>query len=149
MDGLLKTFKIILIGPADESITKRYSGNNNAKFVGPKKDEALYEILAQVDVCIAPYDEDIVNKGLTPNKLWLYAALGKPCVVTDVPNIKNWNFGEGLIYKTKNLAFSESCLRAHQQNNIALFNSRIALAKENSWFNKVNEILRLYDSSLQ
>jgi len=148
MDELLKTFKIILIGPADESIKSRYAGNENAVFLGSKKDEALYEMLEQVDVCIAPYDEDIVNKGLTPNKLWLYAAMGKPCVVTDVPNIKNWNFGEGVIYKTKNMDFAQTCLDAHQQNNRSLFESRINLAKENSWNKKVEEIFSLYQNAL-
>jgi len=149
LDELLKTFKIVLIGPADESIQKRYEGNTNANFVGSKKDEALYEALNQVDVCIAPYDENIVNKGLTPNKLWLYAALGKPCVVTDVPNIKNWNFGEGLIYKSQNIDFAQSCLDAHLHNNQVLFESRITLAKKNSWFNKVNEIINLYNTPVK
>lgn len=148
IDDLLRTFKIIFIGPADASILQRYSGNLNAEFVGPKKAEALYEAVSQVDVCIAPYDENIVNKGLTPNKLWLYMALGKPCIVTDVPNIKNWSFGEGLIYKTNNLNFSDTCLLAHRQNNQHLVTSRLALAKDNSWLSRVNHILNLYNSTI-
>jgi hypothetical protein len=149
MDELLKRFKILLIGPADEVIIQRYIHNKNAEFVGEKIDGELYHALDRVDVCIAPYDEEVVNKGLTPNKLWLYAALGKPCVVTDVPNIKNWHFEEGVIYKTKNQDFLETCSRAYNEDNILLFDKRVKVAKANSWSKKVDEIINIYYISLE
>jgi glycosyltransferase involved in cell wall biosynthesis len=142
-DGLLKKFKIIFIGPAAAEITARFAGNANAVFTGIKKGAELYDCLADVDVCIAPYAEQKINKGVTPNKLWLYLALGKPCVVTDIPNIRNWNFEDGLVYKCSNAAFAETCEKAFLENGETLSLKRVALAKENSWDNRVRQILEL------
>ena len=145
-DGLLKKFKILMIGPADSHITARYAANTNAVFTGPKNGKALYKILEEVDVCIAPYAEQRINKGLTPNKLWLYLALGKPSIVTDIPNIKNWNFEPGVLHKCSNAQFGAICEKAYAENSETLFYKRIAVAKENSWQNRVHTILSLYDA---
>jgi hypothetical protein len=142
-DGLLKKFKILFIGPATAEITARFAGNENAVFTGIKKGAELYQCLEEVDVCIAPYAEQKINKGVTPNKLWLYLALGKPCVVTAIPNIRNWNFEAGLVYKCSNAAFAETCGKAFVENSEALALKRVALAKENSWDNRVRQILEL------
>lgn len=146
-DELLKKFKIILIGPADEDIKKRYAVNANAVFVGTKSGSDLYQHLAGVDVCIAPYNEKNVNKGGTPNKLWLYLALGKPCVVTNIPAIRNWSAEKGLWYKCSNDQFVQTCEQAFAEDSEVLFYERIDFAKKNSWENKVNSILELYNKT--
>lgn len=148
-DELLKKFKIILIGPADEDIKKRYAGNPNAVFVGTQSGNELYRYLADVDVCIAPYNEKNVNKGGTPNKLWLYLALGKPCVVTNIPAIRSWSAEKGLWYKCSNDQFVQTCEQAYAEDSERLFHERIAFAKQNSWENKVNSILDLYYKTVQ
>jgi glycosyltransferase involved in cell wall biosynthesis len=145
-DALLKKFKVILIGPADATFRKRYEGNANAVFVGTKKGAELYQCLSDVDVCIAPYNENNVNKGGTPNKMWLYLALGKPCVVTNIPAIRNWRFDEGLVYICDNEHFVENCERAFVENSEEVTHRRVALSRMNSWDNKVQEILDLYYS---
>ncbi|WP_031425167.1 glycosyltransferase [Flavimarina sp. Hel_I_48] len=147
LDELLKKLKIIFIGPADTAILKRYELTENAEFVGIKKSDELQKSLNEIDVCIAPYSEITINKGLTPNKLWLYLSCGKPTVVTDVPNIKDWSFEEKVVYKSSNENFYENCLLAHKENNPILFQKRISAAKINSWEHKVEEILKLYEAS--
>lgn len=146
-DGLLKKFKIVMIGPADDDIKKRYAGNENAVFVGTKSGSELYQLLSEVDVCIAPYNEKNVNRGGTPNKMWLYLALGKPCVVTNIPAIRNWTFDEKLVYICSNDVFVETCAQAFADNSEALAAQRKVLAQSNSWENKVKEILDLYYNS--
>lgn len=146
-DALLKKFKIILIGPADADIKKRYAGNENAVFVGTKSGKELYQCLADVDVCIAPYNEKNVNKGGTPNKMWLYLALGKPCVVTNIPAIRNWTFEDKLVYICSNDVFVEACEKAFLDDMEELAKQRIALARSNTWDNKVAEILELYHNT--
>lgn len=145
LDQLLQEFKIYMIGPADQQIQNRYQHNRNAIFTGTKRGKELYQLIEdEVDVCIAPYAEDKINKGLTPNKLWLYLALGKPCVVTNIPNIKEWNFGEKIMYKCSNQDFIQSCRTAFLENNETLFKRRIQIANENSWHNRVDSMLNLY-----
>lgn len=145
LDQLLSEYKVYLIGPADQHIKERFQHHLNAVFTGPKTGMELYQLLEdEVDVCLAPYAEDKINKGVTPNKLWLYLALGKPCVVTEIPNIKDWNFEENLIYKCRNQDFSRTCRTAFEDNNETLFLKRIQVAEENSWEKRVEIILNRY-----
>jgi hypothetical protein len=149
LDDLLRRFKIVFIGPTDASIQKRYLSNENAEFIGLKEGVELYTALEKVDVTIAPYDEEKINKGVTPNKLWFYLALGKPCVVTDIPNIKNWFFEDKEVYKTKNKYFSDTCLQSFKEDDEASFYKRIETSKRNSWAHRVENILELfYESKL-
>jgi hypothetical protein len=143
-DAILKKFKVILIGPADATFRKRYEGNENAVFVGTKHGDELYKALADVDVCIAPYAEQKINKGVTPNKLWLYLALGKPSVVTSISNIRNWHFDKGLVYICNNEQFSENCQLAFVEDSEELARRRVELSRRNSWDSRVQEILNLY-----
>ena len=76
--------------------------------------------------------------------MWLYLALGKPCVVTNIPAIRDWNFEKGLLYKCSNEHFVQACEQAYAEDSETLFNERIAFAKKNSWEHKVNSILELY-----
>ena len=145
LDQMLAEFKIYLIGPAELHITHRYRHNENAVFTGPKGGPELYQLLNdEVDVCIAPYKEEKVNKGGTPNKLWLYLALGKPCVVTEIPEIRSWDFGAKVFYKCGNEDFIKTCKTAYFENNKTLFFRRIQIAEENSWEKRVDGILDQY-----
>jgi glycosyltransferase involved in cell wall biosynthesis len=143
-DELLKKFRVVLIGPADAEIKERYAANSNAVFMGIKSGSELYACLEDVDVCIAPYNVQNVNKGGTPNKMWLYLALGKPCVVTNIPAIKNWTFEDKLVYICNNEQFLETCEKAFAENTEELARKRVALAKQNTWDNRVQQILDLY-----
>lgn len=144
---LLQQFQIIFIGPISEKAKKDFSKYSNANFVGVKTGNELYSLLETIDVCIAPYDVKIINKGLTPNKLWLYLATGKPVVVTDLPNIKNWVFEEKLVYKCDNELFAENCLAAYRDNNAQLTQKRVEVAKNNSWAKRVEKILEYFEMS--
>lgn len=141
---LLQQFKIIFVGPISEKAKKDFVKYPNAHFVGVKTGDELYRFLGTMDVCIAPYDVNKINKGSTPNKLWLYLAVGKPVVVTDIPNIKNWKFGERLVYKCDNENFIANCLLAHAENNLELTRQREQLAQNNTWRKRVEEIKQLF-----
>jgi glycosyltransferase involved in cell wall biosynthesis len=143
---LLKKFRIIFIGPISEKAKKDFLEYPNAEFVGVKTGDELYRLLQTIDVCIAPYDISIINKGLTPNKLWLYLAVGKPVVVTDIPNIRNWEFKPKLIYRCTNDRFGDMCMLAHDEDNIDLVRARREIAKDNSWNKRVEKIKQLFDA---
>jgi glycosyltransferase involved in cell wall biosynthesis len=143
---LLQKFKIIFIGPISDRAKKELIKFPNANFAGVKTGKELYRLLETIDVCIAPYDMQIINKGLTPNKLWLYLAVGKPVVVTDMPNIKNWIFEDKLVYKCDNNDFIKICMMAYQDNNPTLADKRIEVAKKNSWKIRVEKIKDIYNN---
>lgn len=141
---LLDQFDTIFIGPVSEANRQKLARFKNARFVGPKTGKDLYECLAEADVCIAPYDVKKLNKGATPNKLWLYMALGKPAVVTNMPNIESWQFEDGLVYKCDNDCFIDRCIQAYREDSPELAQKRIETARANSWKNRVEKIKELF-----
>ncbi len=146
LDDIVNNFSLVFIGPSKNEIRKRYLNNTNAKFVGVKNGKELFEIINGVDICIAPYNEKKINKGLTPSKLWLYLSFGKPVVITNLKNIQNLDFGDKIIYKCNDDDFVERIWEAYNDNNIELFKKRIKLSKTNSWEKRIDQILRLYYS---
>ena len=143
---LLEKFQIVFIGPISAKAKKDFLKYPNANFVGVKTGNELYSLLDSIDVCIAPYDVNIINKGLTPNKLWLYLATGKPVVVTEVPNIRNWVFEEKLVYKCSNEDFVENCLAAYRDNNAHLTQKRVEVARNNTWSKRVEKIMEFFET---
>lgn len=144
---LLDKFPTIFIGPVSEANKQKLARFKNAQFVGPKTGKDLYDCLSQADVCIAPYDVSKLNKGATPNKLWLYLALGKPAVVTNMPNINSWHFDDGVVYKCDNDQFIDCCIRAYHEDTPELAKKRVEVARSNSWKNRVQQIREIFNSS--
>ncbi len=144
---LLETFPMIIIGPISDANRKKLAKYPNAQFVGPKTGKDLYDCLSKADVCIAPYDVTKLNKGATPNKLWLYLALGKPAVVVDMPNLKSWQFDEKLVYKCNRDSFIECCVEAYKDDNALLASTRREVANNNSWKSRVEQIKQIYYTS--
>jgi glycosyltransferase involved in cell wall biosynthesis len=76
--------------------------------------------------------------------MWLYLSLGKPVVLTDMPNINSWVFEDKLVYKCDNKDFIDYCILAYKDDCPELVSKRIQLAKDNSWENRVKRIKELY-----
>ncbi|TCJ19318.1 hypothetical protein EPD60_02550 [Flaviaesturariibacter flavus] len=142
--SLLGEFEIRFIGPASEANQKRLARFPNARLLGPKTGEELYRCLGEVDACIAPYDVRLLNKGATPNKLWLYLAMGKPPIITEMPNTRNWKFEEGLVYQCTNDLFADQCRKAVREDSEERALKRIELARNNSWEARIQQVHRLF-----
>ncbi len=141
---LLEQFKVIFIGPVSEANKQKLAKYPNGEFVGPKTGVELHECLSRADVCIAPYDPSKLNKGATPNKLWLYLALGKPCVVTNMENIAKWDLGNQLVYRCQNEDFIANCIQAYKDDSYELALKRVELAQNNSWKHRIEKIKSIY-----
>ena len=148
LDTLLKKFKIHFIGPASKETINKMEQYENALMLGPKTGEDLYQALQHVDVCIAPYDLKKINKGATPNKLWLYLAMGRPSVITKIPNIESWKFEEDLVYICENKDFEINCIEAYLRDNATLYQKRIVAASNSSWNKRIEQIKVLFYNSL-
>lgn len=144
LEQILQKFNTIVIGPAKRKTSELIRKYPKARFVGAKTGKELYETLLKADVCIAPYDPRKLNKGATPNKLWLYLALGKPAVVTNMPNIESWEFPENVVYKCDNKQFIDLCIKAYKDDNAGLAYRRTQIAKDSTWAKRVERIKEIY-----
>ncbi len=138
--------RIVLVGPVTGEFRSRLKRPERVTLRGVLTGEALFREVEGFDVAIAPYDLSHSNKGVTPNKMWLYLTLGKPVVVTRLPNLTAWVFPEGVIYEaSSNEEFIHLVDKAFAEDDATLFQKRLRCAAENSWSRKVDQLLGLLD----
>lgn len=136
--------EFVLIGPGDKEVTQHFTNSSNVKFLGVKTGTDLYSSLSNANVCIAPYNLRKINRGVTPNKLWLYLALGKPVVLTKLPNIASGEFEDDIIYQTEDKQdFPHLIEKAFHSDTEELFLKRIELSQKNSWSRKIDQFLEI------
>ena len=72
-------------GGRDRESTRRPSSPElpNVHWLGAKPHDELPHYVAAMDVCLIPFRTTPLTRGVNPNKLWEYLALGKPVVATD------------------------------------------------------------------
>ena len=81
-----ETGSVVLVGPAvgptvrPDGLAARVP---NLHWFGAKPHEELPHWVAGMDVCLIPFRSTPLTRGVNPNKLWEYLALGKPVVATD------------------------------------------------------------------
>lgn len=97
------------------------------------------------DVCIIPYRSNEYNKASFPLKFWEFMALGKPLVVSGLPELKAY---QPLIHYAESaegfVAAIETSL-AHGTTDAA---KQVALAREHTWEKRVARVLHLLEPLL-
>lgn len=140
-----KRFKVIIIGPVTREYLNRLQDLDPSSVKGMLKGEALYDELAQLDVGLALYNLDYVNPGGTPNKVWQYMAVGKPTVISALPNLKYMKFPDRTVYVTQgNHDLIELIERAHTESTPELVRERIDFASRNTWDHRFAQFLEAY-----
>lgn len=135
---------LTLVGPVDPGTFESLTARGNVRATGVLTGDALIREVHGFDVAIAPYDLGVINKGVTPNKLWLYLACGRPAVVTRLPNMASWTFPDGCVFSAGDEdAFVELVQRAFAEDGPELEARRIAVARENTWDHRVEQLLSL------
>ncbi len=146
INDLLKrgNIKIVCIGPRDFNFESKVINHENIKFTGILKNVELYRELNKADIGLAPYIVEKVNQGGTPNKLWQYFAVGKPLVISDLPNLAGMKFPEKsvYIYKSGDEIF-DLVKQAHCENNDELVEKRTEFAGLNSWDSRIEKFLEV------
>lgn len=86
---------LVLVGPAVGPAVRpaeRFAALANVRWLGPVPHEDLPHFVAEMDVCLIPFRVTPLTRGVNPNKLWEYLALGKPVVSTDFsPFVHAWS----------------------------------------------------------
>lgn len=133
-----------LVGPISKKLKEKYETKGNVKITGSLIGEKLYDEVSKFDVGLVPYDLN-AKVERTPNKLWLYLALGKPVVISNIKGIINWKFPERFVYRSNsNIDFLELIQLANLEDSEELYMNRIKFAKQNSWDIRVNELLSIF-----
>jgi len=77
---------LVLVGPAVGARAQAealVAAHANARWMGAVPHDELPHWVAAMDVCLIPFRSTPLTRGVNPNKLWEYLALGKPVVATD------------------------------------------------------------------
>ena len=134
-----------LLGPADAA---RLDGPNVHR-VGSVPYTDVPGIMAGFDVCIVPHRMTAFTESLNPIKLWEYLAAGKPVVSTDVAGFRDF---PDLVSLARTAA--EFVAAAHAavgevgtDAGHARAAARRAVARENSWDRRVDEVERVVRDS--
>ncbi|WP_242067780.1 glycosyltransferase [Cyclobacterium marinum] len=138
----IENVELHLIGPIKDDFLNHLSKEEKVKAHGVLTGDPLSSKLSEMDVAIAPYYMDDPNTGRTPNKLWQYLATGIPAVITNLPNVRHWEFPEKTVYKANNDdEFVSFIKKAYKDNTIELMKERISIAANNSWSKRVDQLL--------
>ncbi len=136
--------RLSLVGPIEKGFLDGLVHRERIDTPGVLTGDDLVKEIAGFDVAIAPYDLAGINKGVTPNKLWQYLAVGRPAVVTRLPNMADWTFPDGCVYTADdNDDFVRMVRRAFEEDTPELATGRIAFARENSWDKRILDLLEL------
>lgn len=133
-------FEIHVFGDISKDLIDVLDSPNVIKHGTVVYDE-LQKRLSKCDLGIAPYDLKIINKGVTPNKLWEYLSVGLPVVISEIPNIKFWKFPKHFIYVAKNNEDFISLIKmAKRHNTDELILERYKFSQNNTWDDRMEQI---------
>jgi len=136
--------QFIFIGRiTDASLISKIKTYPNVLFTGAVKYKELPKELNRLKVCLIPFLKNAFTAKIYPLKINEYLAMGKAVVKTDFADLPEFDH---LTYTGfDKSSFDQSIEKALSEDNATLYEKRTALAKNNSWQNRVNELNRLID----
>ena len=144
-------WSIVLVGPEDELFrTSQLHEIKNVHFLGKKKPAELPAYVKYFDVCMNPQAINQLTIGNYPRKIDEYLAMGKPTVASNTKAMEIFK-NECYLASTPDEYLLEIA-SALSENDAALRQRRIDVARSHTWENSVNEIykaLRLVGESPQ
>lgn len=137
-------YDFILIGHTHgcEEINK-LSNLKNVYLLGEKPYNELPSYLELFDICLIPFKIIPLTLATNPVKMFEYLSLGKAVVSTALPEVLKYS---SVVYTaTDKFEFAEKIKQAFaDQYDINLVNSRVEVARSNSWgvrFNQLNNFI--------
>ncbi len=111
----------------------------NLFFLGLKSYEELPQYIANFDVCLIPFvSESELIEVTDPLKFYEYAAMGKPIVSAELPEIRHYGIAD--IYKNfDDLKHFVSC-RIKVGSSIEERENRRCVAESSDWSNKIDQL---------
>ncbi len=110
----------------------------NVAVLGQRPYSLMPAYLQHFDACLIPFKVNKITEATDPVKFYEYISQGKPVVATRMPELYPYR---DLLYIADDADdFIRQVDRAVQENDPALRERRIAVARENTWTSRVNTI---------
>ncbi|MFV0607180.1 MAG: glycosyltransferase [Niabella sp.] len=137
-------FQFVFVGPTYlEHIPHWFFEQQNIHHIPPVPYSEVGTIIYSFDICLIPFKKDEISNTIFPLKLFEYLGLGKPVVVTDF-NEDLKEFTDNTVHFVNDTtSFNQALHNILQSDNEVLQNKRIAIAKKNTWEERVKEITRI------
>lgn len=131
-------YSFVLVGPVHEITIPKLP---NLYSLGPKPYAQIPSFVNAFDVCLIPFIRDPLSDKVDPIKVYEYLALGKPVVAINLPELEKM---QRLIYLAQNNdEFIAMTKQAVFEQNADLRKRRIEYAKENSWDQRVADLVKI------
>ena len=144
---------LVLVGPVNVSggesarLIERLRASPRVVFTGPRPAGEVPSFIRGFDVCWIPYRAGDQARAIDPLKLYEYLAFGKPTVSIEIPSILPF---EGLVRVARSRAeFLSHVREAARENDPELAARRRALARDNSWEDRVERISSAMETALR
>ncbi len=131
----------VFAGPVSrEFVPEWFFTAGNVHFPGPIGYDDVPAVIKGFDVALIPFKKDEASSSIFPLKLFEYMGAGKPVVATDFnPDLKE--FTKGAVTFCENAErFSEAICTALQTDDAGQRKTRVTIAAENTWENRIEEI---------
>lgn len=134
----------VFAGPVSpEFIPDWFYNTPNVHLVGRLPYQAMPALFKGFDVALIPFKKDDVSRTIFPLKLFEYLGAGKPVVSTRFnPDLEDFTHGT-VAFCDDAASFSQAIDQALLHNGTQQVEERIAVAQENTWEKRVQEISRL------
>lgn len=141
-------YDFILIGHTNgcEDINK-LSSLNNVHLLGEKPYSELPAYLNLFDVCLIPFKIIPLTLATNPVKMFEYLSQGKAVVSTALPEVLKYS---SVVYTAQDkFEFVQKIKQAFAESeDINLINSRIEVARNNSWSGRFNQLTNFISNSV-
>ncbi len=140
----------VLVGPEQTDVS-RMKACANICFLGQKTHDDVPKYISAFDVALVPYRIAEYTANVYPTKLNEYLVMGKPVVATDLPEIRRFNetHGQTVHIATTAQEFEAAIRVALSESSPAVVERRIAVAQQNSWRSRLEQMRVWIDGALQ
>ncbi|MEY4095032.1 MAG: hypothetical protein RLZZ53_2231, partial [Acidobacteriota bacterium] len=140
----------VLVGPEQTDVS-RMKACANICFLGQKAHDDVPKYISAFDVALVPYRIAEYTANVYPTKLNEYLVMGKPVVATDLPEIRRFNetHGQTVHIATTAQEFEAAIRVALSESSPAVVERRIAVAQQNSWRSRLEQMRVWIDGALQ
>ena len=144
-----RKWTFLFIGPVQTDVSE-VDGLENVIFLEQKEHKELANYINSFDVSMVPYLLNEYTETVYPTKINEYLAMGKPVVATALPEVVELNkeYGQIIYIGGSKEDFEEQIKKAMKENNSALRNKYIEVARGNSWDVRIEKMSQLMQEEI-
>jgi glycosyltransferase involved in cell wall biosynthesis len=128
-------WRVVLVGP----VKTPHVFPSNVVLPGQQPHEQLREFVRSADLLLLPYTVNDYTRAVLPAKIYEYLATGRPIVAAPLPELMD-NFSAYLRFAASPPEWAEAVECAVREDSPAARDSRIELARANTWGSRYERI---------